>query len=382
MKNNCRPLRLGSFEQLESRALLAHAGMPNGMGHENFDQRQFTDFQRTPAMESRNFGPTSARGIFGSDFGSYDHGPRSPRDFGGDFNPPPRTFDPPASAPTGYISSSVSLVTIYIPPPTMIVIITIPAPSPQFSEPLTSSVKAPAQRQTQSTSFSSPPTTHLQSSSSRSSSNIAAPLDSLSVLSSLSLKRPATESTSDESEDASTVSDTRDDQTTRDDQDASPRATSADATQQPQSTTADVDETDLFELDPEELLKRAKRKIARTPTTPPIESKLRESAVRDAVALRVPERHAESRLMLAEVEQVIAPVDDDLIELLAADQVDATQPQTVRSQPFAAASAVKLEANLGFYQAVETTEAETAPATIPAALPAEVATALPARAAE
>ena len=79
------------------------------------------------------------------------------RDFGGDFNPPPRTFDPPASAPTGYISSSVSLVTIYIPPPTMIVIITIPAPSPQFSEPLTSSVKAPAQRQTQSTSFSSPP---------------------------------------------------------------------------------------------------------------------------------------------------------------------------------------------------------------------------------
>lgn len=384
MKNKRCPLRLGSFELLESRALLAHAGLPQGMFHESFEQRQFTDFQRAPTMESRNFGSVSARsvGADADDFDGYDH---SPLDFGGDFNSPARTFESPASTSSSYAGSSASFVSIYTPPPTVIVVITLTTPATQLSEPLHSIVKDPPARQSQSTSFTNPPASNLQASPapSRSSSTTSSPLDSLSVLSSLSLKRSATESTSDESDDANATTEARSDPTS-DDQDGSPRAALADATQKPQPATTDADDSDLIELNPEDLLKRAKRRAARSEAAPRIDTKLRESnALRDNLTLRAPEQLAEIWLAPAEVERVLAPVDDDLIELLAVDQMEVAKPTAVRSQPFAAATgSIQLEANLGFYQAVDTSEAEITPAAIPAALSAEVATALPARAAQ
>jgi hypothetical protein len=81
-----------------------------------------------------------------------------------------------------------------------------------------------------------------------------------------------------------------------------------------------------------------------------------------------------------EVAVVLQPVSDDLIELLTNDQIAPEATANSTATPFTA-SALQLEANLGFHQALEIAD-EVAPSSEPQLPAAVAAAALPAREAQ
>lgn len=360
MKKNNRTPPLGSFEQLESRALLAHAGLPQGLSYDMHYDQQPADFNRGPRLEMQ------ARGLD-------SRGPRGEVDHRGNFNPPLRGG---YGSATGYETAAP---VVFIPVTPVLIIITLPsfAPaSPQFSEPLTSAVRNTPPQSQRVSSFNNPPSSNLQSTStpSRASSTSDLSLNSLSVLSDTALKR-STSTDLPEADDAETAAQAAqdDDQPTREEQESQQLIRQSVTNETAlQSIEADED-ADLIELDPAELLKRTKRKSARAATGNLESSPARKSTI--DLERRLPHA-AENWLTPSQIEEALAPVNDDLIELLTADHVHPSS--TIRSTAFAASASLQLEATVGFHQTMELTDAtipvEAQPATVAAAaLPAREA---------
>jgi hypothetical protein len=374
-KNNRTTLRLGSFELLESRALLAHAGLPQGMLYEMHDDRQATDFNRGPRMEMQARS-MDAREV--TSFGSA-RGPRGDGGSHGDFGPPNRSYNDSVVS-SGYSSVAIFETVpaiVFIPSAPVLIIVTLPPPVPttlQFSNPVTSSVRndPPQSQRTSNNNLQTSPTTSRSASTSNSS------LSSLSVFSDAALKRTTTDDSEETNDTESAAHATQyDEQSTRDEQESQQLARQPVANETALQTIEADEEADLIELDPAELLKRTKRKSARAVAAANIESSpARESVLQ--LERRLP-RAAE--LQPAEIwqhesqsEEVFAPINDDLIELLAGDQVK-VNPTANHSTPFTTPANLQLEANLGFHQAAELTDAAIPVEAQPAAV---AATALPA----
>jgi hypothetical protein len=384
MKTKQRPLRLGSFELLESRALLAHAGLPQGMTFEMHEDRRSVDFNRGPRMEMHARSSESRDATsFGSARGPRDSGMRS------DFSPPLR------STSDSFVSSGYSSATdydnappvIFIPSVPVLIIITLPSPVPastQFSEPLTSSVRNTSPQSPRVPSFSNPPSSNLQSAATptRTTSTSDVSLNSLSVFSDTALKRvTSSDSQAADNTDSAAQATQVHDLPTREEQQSQQLIRQATANETALQTIEADEETNLIELDAAELLKRTKRKSARAATTNLETSPSRESALHFERRLpRAAElQSTETWLTPGHVEEAVTPINDDLIELLAAEQVNINPSHAIPSTPFTAVTNLQLEANLGFHQAAELTDAA-----IPVeAQPADVAAAaLPAREAQ
>ncbi len=362
MKNHRPTLRLGSFELLESRELLAQAGLAQGMSFDMHADQQFTDFHRGPRMELHSRSIEAREGAsFGGTRGTRDDG-----GFRGDFNSRSRGFSDSVSS-GAYNSHTIFESTptiVIIPTAPVLIIVTLPPPisTPQSSNALTSAVRDNPPQSQRASSFNNPPASNLQSSSAatanRSASSSASSVNSLSVFSDLSLKRI----TGTDSQDATSTETTAqasqdDDQPVRDDQEAQQSIRPETPAAVLQTAEADED-AELIEIDPEELLKRSKRKSARVAATKNIESSpARESSYPlERSSLRAPAlQPAEPWLSETQLDEAIAPVNDDLIELLTGEQTRANS--TANVTPFASPANLQLEASHGFYHAAELTDA-------------------------
>ncbi|WP_254513029.1 hypothetical protein [Anatilimnocola floriformis] len=381
--------RLGSFEQLESRALLASAGMPQGMMHETEYDRASDlsrDFSRGPRMEmsSRDFAVNN------------DRGPRN--DFRGEAQFPQQNssagYDAIDYSSSNYqVTATVTIFVVTVPP--------APAVSqPTYFEPL---VHAPqAQSSFAQSSVQSPPTSFVSALASPSSdldnrivappappptanvvnrapSSFNAERNSLSILSGLAVglvtPRDTDSSESSDSE-TPTASPTKEREQREEESQVLPRQTTDNATNLEQRDTDE--DKDLIELNSEELLKRTKRKATPANAANHEALRIRDIATQtDRLSLRRLELPAAEHTWSGEVaETAPLPVNDDLIELLTNDQVEQTANGEHRATPFAAAPA-QLEANLGYYQAIEAT-----PSPGPEVPAAVAAAALPAREAQ
>ena len=374
-KQKRKTLRVGSFEQLESRALLAYAALPQMM-RDMDDDRGAADFSRGPQMQMRR------------EFDSFGERGGARESFRGEYSPREQSgvaFQAPA------YQSTVAVVIVPI------FVITMPTSQitsqPSFSEPpnysapansalsnntpergpessFVSSLSSPASNSTSGISVPAPPPTFID----RSPSTLTPQRTSLSVLSNMALGLTSPQ-TADADENTDTTapasSNQREDRKQLDEESqlTTRQSTSADA---PQTQQSDNDE--LIELNSDDLRQRAKRKTARTNESRNDAPKIRELATHvDRLSLRQELPRMEPA---ATVEPVVEPISDDLIELLTNDQVEQSNNIGHPATPFAAAEHLHLEANLGYFQAIESPSAEPE---LPAAV---AAAALPVRAAQ
>lgn len=361
MKKNNRTPRLGSFELLESRALLAHAGLPRGILAEMHEDSSPVDFSRGPRVEIH------ARNIDARDAASFS----SPRGQRGDSD---GRFAP---------GNEPQLPVVFLPSaPVLIIILPVAIPAaPQFSEPPTSSVRS-TPPQTQRVSFANPPTINLPSAaaSTRASNMSELSLNSLSIFSDVATKLAASSDlpSADDSEVGAQAAQD-DDQPTRVEQQSQQLLRQASANESALQTSESDEEAELIELDPVELLKRTKRRGAAAKSVEAAPAREADIPLERRLPRMAEMQPAERWLTPANVEQLVTPINDDLIELLAAEQSAASPAPAVAATPFVASTTLQLDANVGFHKATDMTDAA-----LPVeAQPADVAAAaLPAREAQ
>ena len=346
MKTSSRvPLRVGSFEQLESRSLLH-----GGPGHDLFAGRDHAApmERQPPALGSvemrRGGGPDGFyRGPRGSDFVVHN--------IPGNLNPAPP-----------------SLPSNRLPPPMVA--------APSFSQPLTGAIREatnplPLPRSTSSTSPVSSPN--------RPASVLILP-ESLSVLGGLWLGRVksdlrAAEEAPDHNWQANRP---HHDSLQTDDAKSAPRQETPWLQRSLQTAEEETDE--LIELDPAGELVGGKRKLHRTTSAPKLAANHQPSARLTAQLARTSELFSAHKWLIhPAAAEVVPPVDDELIELLASGEGAATSRDGKTVRPFAQPGAApQLQANLGYYQAADIA-IDLRPELSEPALPATVAaTALPA----
>lgn len=368
-KRHHRPLRLGSFEQLESRALLAYAGMPHGMMLPEANTRPDPDFDRGPRLEMHS-----------RDIAAFDD--RGPRDmFRGEAALPETISGPPVY--------QVPAAIVFVPTSPVVVIITFPVSpvvtQPSFSEPVRSAAPVSPPQSSFVNSLSSP--------ASDRPGNFVAPVSAptivdrpsstppshrgLSALTGLALGLVSTREADTEETPETTTPDSsqRADGKKLDEESRLTARQDIPAATNPEHQ--DADEKDLIELNQDDLRKRAKRKAA-----PPVvandvrRSNLIEQSHLPLRTLDLPR----VELTQIEVEVVLQPVGDDLIELLTNDHIAPEAAAGSAATPFTA-TALQLEASLGYHQSIEIAD-DVAPSTEPQQPAAVAAAALPAREAQ
>lgn len=371
MKSRPRPPRLGSFEALESRALLAHGGM--NFAEFSFHAVRFAgEYQGPPRFVEQGLGQFhSARDTrpeppsFQAG-GTGHRGEERNQNVGGGFE-------------SGAVAITVTPV-IVAPVTHVIVFINIPAPptnQPQASPPLSNNSSGNNNNGSgRSQSLVTPNGNFgnsLLSSTAppRSSTILRNSLDSLSIATSLTLPRAATTSDSaDESEGFPADGDNETTPPESNEQDTVARLPPKDAAAAVQADNEE--ESELIELTGEDPLARSKRKLARKSTSPHVDSSaVPNSALRSQRQLDAPPlRQHDAWLEIAAAETGFSPVADDLIELLANDSSEFVILAT-HANSFESKVTIPIEATVGYFRASETdadqSSSENAPPAVVAA---------------
>jgi hypothetical protein len=372
MKSRTHLLRLGSFERLESRAMLAHAGLDHDQFRPTYEMRSeqpagFISFGHSAPMERGDRGP-----------GGFERQPRGGAAFQNVWSPDSRGGGRPFDGNLGgYDAQIIATSTITIVPVTpVIVFISIPTPlvvQSSFIAPPTSPSPASSLR---SSPLAAPPNV-----SSSSFLSVEAPartsivgrsaLDSLSLVSSLSLRRTENDATTaDETDIPHPPADNDHASNVTSERNAKATATPA---KNPEPAADNTDDSDLIELTAEDPLTRGKRKTVRSSPTALLVTTVRENPVirqrllNDKIQLQPSEIWRQDGAS----EEPVTPVNDDLIELLASDAASSAAVNSSRST-FESHPATQLEATLGYFQAPELapeafTPVEVQPAAIAAA---------------
>lgn len=367
MKSRPRPLRLGSFEALESRAMLAHGGM--NFAEFNFHAVRFAgENQGPPRFVEQGldqFHSVRDTRHEPSAFQAGGMGHRSEMR-----NQNDRGFD------DGALTITVTPV-IIVPVTQVIVFINIPAPpvsqSPSSAPPTSNGNSSSGRLQSIVGPHGNLGNLVLSSSASpRTSSVTRSSLDSLSIATSLSFQRTEREQdAAEESEVTPTGSDHESAPRKSHERDSVARLPPKEAAA---ATPAESeDESELIELTGEDPLARSKRKVARRPTSPQADSSaVLNSALRSQQQLDAPQlRQPDAWLETAAAEVGFSPVADDLIELLANDSSEIATPPA-RANSFEASAAIPIEATVGYFRASETDVEQSSPesaAVAAAALP-------------
>ena len=345
MNKQLRLSRLGAFELLEERALLAHAAPP-GMFRDESVGREFDGWE----LRGEAHAEMHTRDIAAPASGNFASHGRSRGPQGGYFDGNSAiALQPVAAAPPVFFVTAPVIIFVTLPPPVV---------SSTFSEPLTSTSRTPEptthfaslRSPTSNPSASSTSPSATSSTASRGTASTGQSLGSLSAIPALSLT-PTAKADNAGDDEAAPLKNVDDES-----QDVQERPSQTIETPSPTQeiairVAADDDSAELIELDPEELLKRSKRKAARTASSPvtidPTSARVNETAINRLP--RIEQQPAERWLTPAEVDEACALVSDDLIELQAVDQLT-TQRVRSESIPFTAI-APDLEARLGFHQA-------------------------------
>lgn len=363
MKSRTLRTRLGSFEQLESRALLAHGGMNFAvLSFDDFGPRGFSEQNSGQFFAAREFRqePQHLRDLEAPPRGELPSRAGEAWESRGQFSSPNQGY---VSEP---VTSVVSSVVIVVPVTPVLVVINVPAPpvQQQFSAPISSNLignntnnsaaSGPPGNAGRSTSVVAPPSNFASSlasnSAPRSTPAGRTTLDSLSLVTGLSLKRTDSDTTAaDETETTEASADNDNfahNSTQRENSSAIPAKAADSAAQADDTETA----ADLIELTAEDPLTRGKRKAVRQATVQR-ETALVGSALRQRPSAQL-QPNTEIWLQAAPTESDLTPVADDLIELLASDTTERTQP-TAEARSFDAPATLPIEATVGYFRATE-----------------------------